>query len=207
MIKISNIFFCLFIIILFSRLCHGNIFSWTDEDGIRHFSNIAPPVKNQSVEIFKENHTAVTGHQFKVLKIYDGDTIKVSGLDLIFKIRLAGIDSPETEYGKREAQPFSRKATRYLATLLANQTITIQSYGTGGYNRQLAEIFVKNKNINLAMVKAGFAEVYKGKLPEKLDSVKYLKEELKAKKAKKGMWVQGRTYISPKQWRKDHPVE
>jgi micrococcal nuclease len=201
-----KIFICIFLILFSATHGYGNIYFWVDEKGVRHFSNITPAV-DQNIEEFKESSTVFKGHQFKVLKIYDGDTIKVTGLDLTFKIRLVGIDCPETEYGQREEQPFSQKAKAYLKNLINNKTISIKSYGNGGYNRQLAEIFVNNKNINLAMIKAGLAEVYKGRRPEKLDSKTYLKEESIAKMAKKGIWAQGRSYISPKKWRKDNPIK
>ncbi len=199
-----KIFILLLIIFSCSFLFLGNIYFWTDENGIRHFSNIAP-ARNQNVEEFEESNSVFKGQKFKVIKIYDGDTIKATGLDLHFKIRLVGIDCPETGYGAREDQPFSRKAKQYLEKLLGNQKIAIKSYGTGGYNRQLAEIFVNGRNVNLEMIKAGFAEVYKGRRPKKLDSKTYLREESRAKRAGKGMWAQGNSYISPRQWRKDHP--
>ncbi len=196
----------IFLIHISCTHCHAKIYFWTDDNGIRHFSNVAP-AQNQRVETFQESNTVFKGQKFRVLKIYDGDTIKVTGLDLTFKIRLVGIDSPEAEYGKREAQPFSREAKQYLKNLLNNKKVAIQSYGTGGYNRQLAEVFVNGKNANIEMIKAGLAEVYRGRRPEKLDSSKYLREESRAKRAKKGMWGQGSAYISPRQWRKDHPVK
>ena len=197
-------FFSLVLILYFNTLCYGNIYVWVDENGISHFSNIAPAT-NYSVEEFEESNTVFKGHKFKVLHVYDGDTIKVEGLDLKFKIRLVGIDCPETGYGDKKDQPFSQKAKRYLKDLLNNKTVGMKSYGTGGYNRQLAEVFVNGKNINLEMVRVGLAEVYKGRRPKTFDSKKYLKEESRAKKSKKGMWSQGNSYISPKQWRKDHP--
>ncbi len=199
-----KIFIYLLLTLFCSILLLGNIYFWTDKNGIRHFSNIAP-AQNQQVEEFAESNFVFKGQKFKVLKVYDGDTIKVKGLDLSFKIRLVGIDCPETGYKERRDQPFSQKAKQYLKNLLNNKTISIKSYGTGGYNRQLAEVFINGKNANLEMIKAGLAEVYKGRRPKTLDSKTYLREESKAKRAKKGMWDQGKFYISPKQWRKDHP--
>ncbi|MCP4672583.1 MAG: nuclease [Desulfobacula sp.] len=199
-------FIYLFLLFSCSILFLGNIYFWTDENGIRHFSNIAP-AQNQKVEEFEESNIVFKDQKFQVLKVYDGDTIKVTGFDLTFKIRLVGIDCPETGYKKRPDQPFGQKAKSYLKNLLNNKTIAMKSYGTGGYNRQLAEVFVNGKNVNLEMIKAGFAEVYRGRRPKSLDSARYLREESRAKIAKKGMWRQGKSYVSPKQWRKDHPIK
>lgn len=201
---IKSFLFLLFIC-FFSVFFYGNIYFWIDENGVKHFTNINPPV-NEPVEEFKETNAVFKDQLFRVLKIYDGDTIKVTGFNLIFKIRLVGIDSPETGFKDRKSQPFSQKAKAYLKQLLGHNKIAIKTYGTGGYNRQLAEVFQAGKNINMEMVKAGLAEVYKGRRPKDLDSKKYLIHESNARRAKKGMWIQGDSYISPKQWRKDHPV-
>jgi len=195
---------CVILILFFPVFLYGNIYFWTDKDGIKHFSNIAPPF-NETVEEFKESNAVFKNQVFRVEKVFDGDTIKVTGFDLIFKIRLVGIDSPEIGYKGQKSQPFSQKAKLYLTSLLDNKKVAIKSYGTGGYNRQLAEVFVNNKNINIEMIKAGLAEVYKGQRPRKLDSQIYLKEESNARRAKKGMWIQGGSYKSPRQWRKEHP--
>lgn len=203
-----HVFFILFL----SIFLYGNIYFWTDETGIKHFTNITPPL-DETVEELNESNVVFQNinskknqkQQFKVLKIYDGDTIQVAGLDLVFKIRLVGIDSPEIGFNGQESQPFSRKAKHYLVTLLENRKVIIKSYGTGAYNRQLAEVFVGNKNINMEMIKAGLAEVYTGIRPKNFDSQSYMEEELKASTAKKGMWIQGSRYKSPRQWRKEHP--
>jgi endonuclease YncB( thermonuclease family) len=51
------------------------------------------------------------------------------------------------------------------------------------------------------MVKAGLAEVYQGKPTPGLDMGLYWKAEEDARKANRGMWVQGNKYVSPMEWR------
>ncbi|MCP3872375.1 MAG: DUF4124 domain-containing protein [Desulfobacteraceae bacterium] len=209
MIK-TNIY--VLIILFFSSFFYGNIYFWIDENGTKHYTNTTPPL-NGTVEELEESNKVfqkITSKKnqkqpFKVLKVFDGDTIQVKGIDLVFKIRLVGIDSPEIGYKGQKSQPFSQKARQYLKGLVDDKKVTLKSYGTGGYNRQLAEVFVGNKNINLEMIKSGLAEVYKGKLSKKLAAQIYFQEELKAKHAGLGMWIQEKSYKSPKQWRKEHP--
>ncbi len=50
---------------------------------------------------------AISG-QFKVVRVYDGDTFKAVGHDIEIKVRLAGIDTPETSKRKLQSgQPYS----------------------------------------------------------------------------------------------------
>lgn len=200
-------------ILFLSVFLLGNIYYWTDEEGIRHYSNIAPPLKTnveeleeleESLSILKKIKSSKNpAGSFKVLKVYDGDTIQVQGMDLTFKIRMVGIDAPEIGYQGQESQPFCQRAKNYLSQKVAGKYITLKSYGLGGYNRQLAEVFIHGNNINLEMIRVGLAEVYTGRKPNSLDSAAYYSEEQKAKDAKRGMWVQGSAYKSPRQWRKE----
>jgi len=62
--------------------------------------------------------------------------------------------------------------------------------------------FLRGKNINLEMVKAGLAEVYRGSLRKGFDSTPYFEREAEAREAKRGMWSPGDKYVSPNEWRK-----
>jgi len=53
--------------------------------------------------------------QFRITKVLDGDTVKTGGLNIEIKVRLVGIDAPETSKSKRTpGQPYSQQAKRYL---------------------------------------------------------------------------------------------
>ena len=143
--------------------------------------------------------------QFKVTRVYDGDTVKAQGHDIEIKIRMIAIDASEISKEKRDpGQPYSQQAKKYLASLVLNKTVDIKGYGLDRYNRILGVIYLGDRNINLEMVRAGLAEVYRGKPPRHLEMEPYLEAEKRAREAQKGMWTLGDKYISPKDWRKVH---
>ncbi len=194
-------------ICLSSSFLSGSMYWWTDKEGVKHFSNIAPP-RNGDAQLLKEDKFNLTkGHQFNVIKIFDGDTIRVEGFGLQFTIRLVGIDTPELGKKGKKGQPYSQEAKKKLIRLIDKKTISLEQYGTGGYNRVLAEIFVGATNINLEMVRSGLAEVYRGKLPNGLEANLYFQAEKLAKHSLKGIWVQGTAYESPRLWRKKFPLK
>ena len=51
----------------------------------------------------------------------------------------------DPERKTNQGQPYSRKATKYLANLVLNKTITIKEYGTDRYKRILGIVFVNGK--------------------------------------------------------------
>ena len=180
----------------------GAMYSWIDTAGIKHFSNVSPPESGEVQQLIEEKFIIPKGHQFKVAKIFDGDTIQVKGFGLKFTIRLVGIDTPELGKKRKKGQPYGQQAKMELTRLINKKTISLKQYGTGGYNRVLAEIFVGTTNVNLEMVRSGLAEVYRGKRPNGFDDNLYFQAEKTAKYSLKGMWIQGTTYQSPRQWRR-----
>jgi len=142
--------------------------------------------------------------QFKVTRVYDGDTIMAEGHDITIYVLLAGIDAPEIDPQRHQQQPYGQEAKRYLETTVLNKTVEIKGYGIGAYpyNHLVGEIYVSGQNINIEMVKQGFAEVFHEMQPDGLHIAPYLEAEKKAKDAQKGIWSLGDRYISPQEWRK-----
>lgn len=70
------------------------------------------------------------------------------------------------------------------------------------YKRLLATIFLDGKDINLAMIEAGLAEVYRGPESGHPYQQQYQMAEEVAHAATKGMWILGDTYESPRAYRK-----
>jgi len=138
----------------------------------------------------------------KISRVTDGDTIQIRDSSAEKTIRLVGIDAPELSHKKREpSQPYAQTATKHLAGLVLNKMVEIKGYGQDRYGRTLAVVFLGGKNVNLEMVKAGYAEVYRGTPAPGFDTAPYWKAEAEARAAKKGMWAQGEKYVSPRQWR------
>ncbi|UCF94237.1 MAG: thermonuclease family protein [Desulfobacterales bacterium] len=144
----------------------------------------------------------ISAAEFKVTRVYDGDTVEVGSKGFEVSVCLVGIDAPETSQKKGQpGQPYSQQATQYLASLVLNKIVDIKRFGFDRYSRILGVIYVNGKNVNLAMLKAGLAEVNRGKPPMGLDLEPYWQAETEAKNAGYGMWGLGDKYISPRDWR------
>ena len=104
----------------------------------------------------------VQAETYKVVRVYDGDTITILNAGKKQSIRLVGIDTPEKSRKKGEpGQPYSQKATKYLAGLVLNQEVSIESYGNDRYGRVLGVVYLGQTNINLELVRNGYVEVYR----------------------------------------------
>jgi micrococcal nuclease len=147
--------------------------------------------------------TRSSAAQCKVTYVFDGDTLLCRLSDISIKIRLVGIDAPETSNNKAgTGQRFGQQAKKYLAKRVLNRSVVIKGYGLDTYNRILGELFINNKNVNLEMIRMGLADVYKGELPEGFDPVPFIAAEKEAKEKLKGIWSLGDRYVSPSKWRR-----
>jgi micrococcal nuclease len=143
--------------------------------------------------------------EYQVNRVIDGDTIIVNKGTTKLTIRLVGIDAPEISHKKNElGQPFSQQSTKNLAGLVLNKVVDVKSHGPDRYGRTLGEVFLDGNNINLEMVKSGFAEVYRGTPVKGQNMEPYWKAEEEARRGGRGMWVLGDKYVSPRDWRKTH---
>jgi len=62
--------------------------------------------------------TPAIAASYKVTRVYDGDTVMCEKDSVKIKVRLVGIDAPETSKKKRDpGQPYSQQSTNYLAGL------------------------------------------------------------------------------------------
>ena len=128
-------------------------------------------------------------------KIIDGDTIHIN----INKIRLHGIDAPETKQTcKIESQDWfcGKQSTEKLKKLINNQKVECRINDIDIYNRYVAICSVNKININKWMVKNGWAIAYR------YYSTDYILEEKYARDNKLGIWKS--EFLKPYQYRKNN---
>jgi micrococcal nuclease len=141
------------------------------------------PVKNQ----------ISTREAAKVLRVVDGDTIKVLIQNKEDTVRLVGIDAPETIDIKKPIQCFGKEASEKAKEVLTNKTIILESDSTQGdrddYGRLLRYVFLEDgTNFDKFMISEGYAREYtfKGN-PYKYQS-EFIQAEAKAKEENRGLW-------------------
>lgn len=96
-----------------------------------------------------------------ITRVIDGDTVEAGDL----KIRLLGINSPE------KGEVLYLEAKEFLEEKVLNKSVGVEFKGKDKYYRELGYLFNRNLNINVELVKNGFATIY---YPSKKD--KYYEE-------------------------------
>ena len=101
----------------------------------------------------------------QVVKVIDGDTIKVKIGNKIETVRLLGINTPEIENSYRHQECFGLQAKKEAKKLLTGKKIYILSDpnapNRGEYNRLLRYVFLLDGEfVNAKLIKEGYAFSY-----------------------------------------------
>ena len=107
---------------------------------------------------------------FTVTKVVDGDTIHVDANGQRLKIRMIGLDTPETVDPRKPVQCFALEASAQAKTALSSQSVYLETDpsqdSVDRYGRTLAYIWTASgRLVNLDMIAEGFAHEYTYNLP------------------------------------------
>ena len=106
-------------------------------------------------------------YKAKLDRVVDGDTIDANidlGFDISIhkRIRLAGIDTPESRTRDLEEKARGLESKDKLIELLGNGDFVLESKEVGKYGRVLGTLYIDKLNINQTLVDEGFAVEYWG---------------------------------------------
>lgn len=147
-----------------------------------------------SLSLAKEPIRTITGI---VIKVADGDTITVNSDGTKVKVRLYGIDAPETEKSNKrtgrvskQGQPYGEEAFQVLQGKVYRKKVKLDVMDIDRYRRAVCIVWIDGRNINREMVSEGWAWAYKQYL-DRPHASEYIGAEETARRAKRGLWGQG----------------
>ena len=128
----------------------------------------------------------------RVVKVVDGDTIDVVIDNKIERLRLIGLDTPETVDPRKPIECFGLKASGKAKQLLLNKEVYLEADASqgdrGSYGRLLRYVFLKDgTHYNLEMIKQGYAHEYTYKIPYKYQ-LEFKQAQTVARQAQLGLW-------------------
>ncbi|HIJ82340.1 MAG TPA: thermonuclease family protein [Desulfuromonadales bacterium] len=123
-----------------------------------------------------------------VKTVYDGDTVLlVTREHSQLKVRLYGIDAPETKKPDKPGQPYGDESKRALKEKIMGRRVTAEIIDVDQYKRTVAVIRCDGRDINREMVSDGMAWAYRHYLQGAYAS-QYIGEEERARSRRAGLW-------------------
>lgn len=132
---------------------------------------------------------------YQVLRVTDGDTIHINYNGKNEKVRLIGLDTPETKDPRKPIQCFGREATAKMTEFAENKNVRLEFDKTQGerdkYGRLLAFVYSEDsKNLAYEMIRQGYGNEYTyNSNPYKYQN-EFKKAARKAREENKGLWAE-----------------
>ncbi len=122
----------------------------------------------------------------KVIRVVDGDTIQIESGE---KIRLIGMDTPETVDPRKPVECFGKEASAKTKELVLGRMVRLEKDigDTDKYGRLLRYVWVDGKMLNLTLVELGYAQVETVPPNVKYEKL-FLKASQDARDANIGLW-------------------
>lgn len=124
---------------------------------------------------------------FHVQRVVDGDTLLLDGKT---RVRLLGIDTPESVAPDRPVEPLGKEASEFTRSLVEGRDVMLQ-YDRERYDqhqRVLAYVFLGDKLINEEIIRAGFSRAETRFNFDSGMKSRFLKAEKEAREAHRGLW-------------------
>ena len=108
------------------------------------------------------------------------------------RLRLIGINSPESVDPRRPVECFGKEASKYASSILSGQGVIIETDSSQGlldkYGRTLAYVFLPDgHNFNELMIREGYAYEYTYNKPYKYQKI-FKSAQVTARDKQRGLW-------------------
>lgn len=127
-----------------------------------------------------------------VIRVIDGDTIKVQRGSAVVAVRILGMDTPETHDPRKPVQCFGEAAAARAQQLLAGRNVALAGDPSQSrldkYGRELDYVWLPDGTLyDWKMIRDGYAHEYTYKSPYEYRNV-FLAAQADARAADRGFW-------------------
>jgi len=172
-------------ILVFLALAVQSWLKSQDEIGFSIAQPKSPAVTTAEITLLKPGYNRVT-------RVVDGDTIVVDINGVSEKVRLIGVDTPETIDPRKLVQCFGKEASAFNKSLLLNASIRLEAdslqYDRDKYGRLLRYVFLEDGTlVNEKIISLGYGHEYTYRTPYKYQA-EFKDAERNAREGQKGLW-------------------
>jgi len=159
-------------------------------------NNLAHTIENDPVKkvTYLQKNVPVPNTTEKgiVMRVVDGDTfvIRLENNE-IFKVRLIGVNAPESVDPRRKVQCYGKEASEYLRSRIENKEVELvrdtSQRNRDKYDRLLRHVFIDSVNIGQQLIEQGFAYEYMYSIPY-AHKTEFENAQKNAQKNGSGLW-------------------
>ena len=149
----------------------------------------------QDAPLIQKNESLVQKTSFPVLRVIDGDTIVVEINGTSEKVRLIGVNTPETVDPRKKVECFGKEASRFVTDILTGTSVSLEADVSQGerdrYGRLLRYVYLPDGTLfNKTIIAEGYGYEYTYHIPYRYMN-EFKNAQYSAQKLKKGLWAEG----------------
>ena len=136
---------------------------------------------------------------WQVIRVVDGDTLVLQNDE---RVRLIGVDTPETKHPTKPVEPFGPEASSFTKRAVEGKTVQLKfdREKRDRYQRLLAYVYVGDWCLNEELIRAGYSECITTYPFDKSMKARFKLAEDEAKRSRRGLWssqTQVATRVNP----------
>lgn len=144
---------------------------------------------------------------YRVVEVYDGDTIAVDMNGQIEKVRMIGVDTPETHKPDTPVQCYGPEASEYTKNLLTNKTVRLEADPTNSnrdrYDRLLRYVYTEEGElVNQSLISLGYGFDYLSFTFQKSKEFAALGDA--ARNSRVGLWAACQSTFKDGRWQSNN---
>lgn len=137
-----------------------------------------------------EQHQVLPAGLYAVTNIADGDTIEVNMGGMLERVRMIGVDTPETHKPNTPVQCYGPEASDFTKKLLTNQAVRLEADPLNDnrdrYDRLLRYVYFNETLVNKQLIEQGYGFAYTSFPFSK--KVEFMQTQFTAAGKKLGLW-------------------
>ncbi len=164
-------------------------------DRVDGTDNASRATSTLSVTSSTEDVPATTSTNARVMKVVDGDTFVAiyDGHTEEVKVRLLGVNTPESVDPRRGVQCFGKEASMFLRQLIEGRRVRLEEDPAADerdkYGRLLRNVITATgEDVNALLIREGYANAYVSYPQNKPRKVLLKHLEAEARVAQRGLW-------------------
>jgi micrococcal nuclease len=149
---------------------------------------------------FEEDDVVVPEEHFlpgftEVIRVVDGDTFVVLKEEKEVKVRLIGVDTPESVDPRKKVECFGKEASVFLQSLIEGKYVRLEQDMTQAnvdvYGRLLRYVYLSDNGlVNDKLIREGYAHEYTYKVPD-IKQGQFKQAQKEAREKMRGLWAPG----------------
>ncbi len=166
----------------------------TAPEGVPGIATATRPVRGTAVPAPAVDTPSLPANleEGNVTRVVDGDTIDVRVNGRTERVRMIGLNTPESVDPNRPVQCFGIEASSFTKALLTNQTVLLEADPTQGdrdqFDRLLRYVWLSDgRMVNLELIGGGYAAQYTFDQPYKYRDT-FIAAEYNARDTDAGLW-------------------